>query len=41
MFIGILAASFVVYLLVAKSLPEKRYVGEDSPDPKAVAVAES
>ncbi len=28
LFIGILAASFVLFLLIAKRLPEKRYVGE-------------
>jgi POT family proton-dependent oligopeptide transporter len=29
LFLGILAVSFVLYLLVAKRLPEKRYVGAE------------
>ncbi len=29
MFIGILAVSFILFLLIAKRLPEKRYVGEE------------
>lgn len=29
LFIGILAVSFVLFLLIAKRLPEKRYVGEE------------